>query len=389
MKTIFDYSLKSIKRHGSKNISIAVIFTMLVWLLSSVIFITNSIKEELLQTASATPHILINKQVAGRYLHVNENDIDPLWEIAGVTYVKGRVWGQYFLEFKNVFITLFGITPYEETYNKHITKIVDNILDENIEKPAFLSQNMYELLKPYRTSKDMINFERFDGGFEEVRVAGKFKIQSELFSNDVILMPTSSVRDIFGIKKGDFTDIIIKVSNPLEVNFIAAKIMHKYPHLKVTTKDEILKDFKLLYQYKSGWFLLLFIVCFVTFAIILYDKASGIRSEEKREIGILKALGWEINHIIYYKLFESVVISMFSFFIGLALALVYVYIFQAPLLKYVFIGYSELKQSFSLVFKFSFQEFSLLFFTTVPLYVAASIIPSWKVAVDDTAEMIR
>lgn len=391
MNNIFDYTLKSISRHGYKNISIAFIFGLLVWLLSSVIFITNSIKKELIQTASSTPQILINKQIGGKYYLLNESDIEPLWGIAGVSLVKGRVWGQYYLELKKTYVTLMGVNPFEEGYNKEITKFADTLPFENESQipQVFVSKNMYELLKLYRSSKDEISFEKFSHGYEKVKIAGIFKSESELFSNDVILMPTQSVRNILGVGDGLFTDAIIKVANPAEVSFIAAKLMYEYPSLKVTTKDEIIKDYELLYQFKSGWFLLLFIVSFITFAIILYDKSSGLRSEEKKEIGILKAIGWEINHIIYYKLLESSILSIFSFFAGISLAIFYVYFLQAPWLKLAFTGYNELKQPFDLIFSLNFQEFALLFFSTVPLYIAASIIPSWKAATNDVMDTIR
>ena len=151
----------------------------------------------------------------------------------------------------------------------------------------------------------------------------------------------------------------------------------------------MLKQYQLLFDYKSGLFLMLFIICFVTFATVLYDKASGLRSEEKREIGILKALGWEISHIINYKLMESLILSVFAFVVGVSLAIFFVYILQAPFLKQIFVGYSELKFPFELVFNLNFKIIALLFFVTVPLYVAVCIIPAWKIAVSDAGEILR
>ena len=47
MNTIFDYTLRSLKRFGMKNISIALIFMILVWLLSSGMMISHSLNHEL------------------------------------------------------------------------------------------------------------------------------------------------------------------------------------------------------------------------------------------------------------------------------------------------------------------------------------------------------
>ncbi len=388
MKSIFDYALVSIGRFGWKNISIALIFALLVWLLSSVIFITSSLRYEFQTLAKQTPSLVANKQIAGRYYPLYESDVGALWDMPGIAYAKGRVWGQYYLTLKRTFVTILGLEPYEESYTKNVSKIA-NMLDNNLSSSIIISKSMKELLKPFTSMSREVSFEKPDGGYMSLKIGGIFKDGSELFNNDVIITDTVSAREILGLEEGVFTDIIIKVANPNEVDFISAKLAYKYPQLKLTTKDEILKDYELLYQFKSGWFLLIFIVSFITFAIILYDKSSGLRSEEKREISILKALGWEINHIIYYKLLESFILSLLAFLFGLSLALFYVYFLDAPLLKYVFTGYSELKQPFSLSFVYEPKAFALLFFSTVPLYIAVCIIPSWKAATKDVNEVLR
>lgn len=391
MHSIFDYTLRSLTRFGLKNISIVFIFSLLVWLLSSVIFITSSLQKEFQEVIEATPELVVNRQIAGRYGFLESNDIEPFWEIPGVSYVKGRVWGQYFLELHSTYLTLVGLEPFEEHYMDEITKIAEILPLNEDEKYSYMytSKNLYNLLSTHRSSDDIIYFEKLKGGHEELKMAGFFHAQSSLLSNDVVLMSNESVRRILGLKQNKFTDAIIKVSNPDEAPFIAAKIANLYPELKVTSKEEISKDYALLYQFKSGWFLMVFVIAFVVFAIILYDKATGLRSEERREIGVLKAIGWEINHIIYHKLLESIILSFGAFLLGVMAALMYVYIFQAPLLKYIFTGYSELKQPFHLTFALDIKMVAMLFFSTVPFFIGVSIIPSWKAASEDVGEILR
>ena len=188
---------------------------------------------------------------------------------------------------------------------------------------------------------------------------------------------------------GQFSDILLEISNKAEVDFLADKIRRYHHDLRVITKSEMLRKYENLYDFKSGWFLALLLTSVLAFAIILYDKSSGISSEEKREIAILKALGWDISDIIKFKLIEASILSMLTFFIALNLAIFFVYFLKAPILSEVFSGFSNLKLDFDLIFVFDFKLVVLLFLLSVPLYVAVSIIPAYKASVRDIGEVLR
>ncbi|TLP40846.1 ABC transporter permease [Arcobacter arenosus] len=389
MNTIFDYTLRSLKRFGMKNISIALIFMILVWLLSSGMMISNSLNHELKTLSKGLPDIIVQNYKGGKVKPFDEEIVEQLWDIKGISNVMGRIWGQYYLKDANIYASIVGVTAFEEQYKKSLTKIAEDFPESDDAIPSMMiSKNLKELLFKY-DMQEYVSFKQNDGTYLKMKLGGTFKADTQMESNDIILIPTQIARNLLDIEEGSFTDAVISVANPEEVEMIAAKIAFEYPSLRVITKADIIKGHQILYDYKSGWFLALLITTFITFAIILYDKASGLRSEEKQEIGVLKALGWEIDHIIRHKLTEALILSLSSFFVGVSLAIFYVFILDAPILKYVFTGFSNLKQPFDLVFVLDVKMIALLFFTTVPLYLAASIIPSWKAAVEDAGEVIR
>ncbi len=67
----------------------------------------------------------------------------------------------------------------------------------------------------------------------------------------------------------------------------------------------------------------------------------------------------------------------------------YVYFMQAPGLQNIFMGYSYLKPHFKLTFGLNLNVLITVFFMTIPVYIAAVIIPAWRAAVIDSGEVIR
>ncbi len=373
MNSLFDYALKSI---SSKNLAIGGIFCVLVWLLSSATLISTSLKNQLQIASNYAPQIVLNKQIAGRYVFVDSDEIDELWQIKGVSFVKGRVWGQ--IKYQDIYLTLLGVEPYEQSYHKFISDIATNFDENNF---VYLSKNMKKLLNP---ANEMITLKD-----KKLKIAGIYKNDSELFSNDVLMVSDEIAREILGIKQDFFSDVVLKVENEEELGLIVYKISQQYPYFKTTTKDEVKKDYELLYQYKNAWFMLLYLICFFAFGIILYDNLVGMSSIEKKELGILRAIGWDINHVILVKLLQSLIVSIFAFILGLALAIFYVFYLQAPILRELFSGYVSLKSDFKLDFVFEFKDFFVLFFSTISLFVATSIIPSWKAGVGDLGKILK
>jgi ABC-type lipoprotein release transport system permease subunit len=286
--------------------------------------------------------------------------------------------------------SIIGIDEFENQYKETLveatktndfTKALDEnsmIVGEGVKKA--LEENYY---------KEYFNFIKPDGTFKKVNIGGVFKASTNLESNDTILLPKQIALEIFGMEEDKITDIVVKVANPEEILTVASKIQIIFPDARVITNKDLEISYQNIFDYKSGIFLALFVVSIFTFFIIVYDKASGMSSEEKREIGVLKALGWKIEDVLKEKFYESFIISFLGYIIGILIALSFVYIFNAPLLNNIFTGYSELKTDFELPFIIDYNTLFLIFFLTVPIYIASTIIPSWRSATIETDKVLR
>jgi ABC-type lipoprotein release transport system permease subunit len=353
----------------------------------SVFFITTSLKNELQSTVNSLPEITVQKLISGKHYDIEVSRLDEILSITGVNDANARVWGYYYFANAGVNFTLVGIEEFEAQYKDSIQNLVDTKKDFDIDN-AYVGQGVLEIMRK-NYFVDYFNFILPDGTFKKIYIGGTFKAETNLESNDVIVLSKENMRHIYGMSENYATDIVVKVLNPDEIETVAQKIKQIYPDTRVITKNDLQVSYQNIFDYKSGLFLALFIVSLFTFFIIVYDKASGLSSSERKEIGVLKAIGWSLDDVLKEKFYEASIISVFSFLMGLVLAFCFVYILQAPILRDVFSGYSELKPMFRVPFVLDIQTIILVFFLSVPIYIASIIIPSWRIATMDADEVMR
>jgi ABC-type lipoprotein release transport system permease subunit len=385
---LVEYAINALFRNKSKNIFILVVFTLLTSLLTTVFLITGSIKYELQSTVDALPQITVQKIKAGRHNEIDISVADRILTIAGVSEAIPRVWGYYYFANAGVNFSVVGIDQYEAQYKESFAKLIKKFDFDELGNSMVVGKGVKEVMESSYYG-EYFNFIKSDGTLKKVTIAGVLDGDTELESNDMILMPKESVREIFDMREDRATDIVVKVPNMDEISTVASKIKLMYPDTRVITSNDLQISYQNIFDYKSGLFLALFVVSLFTFFMIIYDKASGLSSEEKREIGILKAIGWRVDDVLKEKFYEAFIISFLAYLIGVMIAFGFVYLFQAPLIREIFVGYSQLKTTFELPFVFDVQILFLVFLLSVPIYVGATIIPSWRASTLEVDEVIR
>lgn len=390
MNSFLSFAINSLFRRGSKNIFIYIVLALLITMVLSVFMVSGALKQELDLTVSALPEITVQKIEAGKQRDIDIERADEILNIPGVSNVFPRVWGYYYFDFAGVNFSIIGIDIFDNQYKKSLQTIAnrfDDILDN--ETPAMIvGQSIYQLFQDVGYHEAMY-FRKIDGSYIQVKIGGVFKYETDLESSDTIVLPIDTAREILSVHDGFVTDITVNIPNPEEIQTIAVKIQKMYPDVRIISKNDILISYQNIFDYKNGIFMVLLSIALFTFFIIIFDKLSGVSSEEKVEVGILKSLGWTINDIIRLKFYESVMISISAYLTGFLFSLIYVFYMNAPMIRNIFSGYSSLKSTFQLSYHFDIKLYVLVFLITVPVFIAATIIPSWKIASTDADEVLR
>ncbi len=388
--TFFNFLFLLIYKHRTKHSVVFFISVFMIALLCSVLFISSSIRYEVLTTLDAQPDFVVQKIRGGRSVDIDTDVIDLYSSIKGVSDVQARVFGRYFMRAQSEYFTVVGVDFFDPFLDEEFKKLFSDFdIKKFLEKDNMVvGEGVKNFMAKNHYTKNFL-FKTPQKGVKKVHIYETLPKDTSLIGNDIIMVNIDLARDILGIDDDKATDIILNVPNDAERDNVKFKLLLKHYDTRVISKDDIQNSYEKLFNYKGGLFLLLFVITLLTFMMILYQRYSMVNSVDKKEIGILRALGWSIKDLIKLKVLETLVIGVTAFIIGAIIAYMYVYIFNAPLLRDIFLGFNNLQNSttFIPVIDFGFL-FSLFLFFITP-FIASVLIPVWKISIIDPIEAMK
>ena len=376
LANIIDYSLSGLRRKYAKNCSVLIAFALVIFVLTSFQLINRGLQESSARLLRSVPDITVQQLSAGRQVGLNiswQRQIEKIW---GIDVVSPRVWGYYFDETMGANYTVVGLpTDLDYTRFEDFTLAHGRYPADGLSAEVVISENVRELLRLggrkfftlFKPDLSQISFE----------TVGTFAPETTILTSDIILMSISSARTLFSIPEGEVTDLLVYVTNPLETSTIAAKITELVPGVRVVTKDQILKTYSVVFNWRSGVGSVCLLMALLAFVILAWDKASGMSEEEKREVAILKLLGWQTSDIMLVRFTESLIVSFFAFIIGWTAAWIQL-LCGGSLFSTVLLGWSVLRPGLDVVPPFMISDTLLIFTLAVLPYLCATIIPVWK-----------
>jgi ABC-type antimicrobial peptide transport system permease subunit len=401
---IIDFTISSLLRRKVKNFGLLALYTLIVFILASTMFFTYSIKKEASLILKGAPEIVVQKIVAGRHDLFPVSYIEIIKKIRGVAGVESRLWGYYYDSLVSVNYTLLtppGTGVPADTFKSSAkTTVVESEAGRQPAKPLFelggavlepgtlIIGNGIARLRSIGKG-DYMPFRAFDGKVMNFRIAGVLSSQSELVSSDLMLITGEDFRKLFGIDNSHVTDLTVAVNNPSEVEMVASKIKKLLPDARPIIRDEILRTYDSIFNWRGGMMIVIFSAAVLAFVIFAWDKASGLSAGERREIGILKAVGWETSDVIQMKFWEGAMISLTAFFTGVILAYVHVFFTGSIVFEPALKGWSSLYPHFELTPFINLEQLTTLFFLTVVPYTVATIVPIWRAATIDPDSAMR
>jgi len=379
-KNILDYTLQSLLRRKFKNTGIILVFTFIIFAVSSIILLSYSLKKEAGMLLKYSPEIIVQKILAGRHELISTKIKNEIMGIPGVSKVEPRYWGYYYDSGVRANYTIIGIGVSGIENNRLIKGRMPSANEKNA---AAIGREIADARIIKKDIGDSLNLQNSEGRWMEFKIVGIFESDSEILTADLIIISESAFKSLVGMPEDTATDLAVRVANETEIPTAARKIKELFPYSRPILRDEVIRTYDAVFGWRSGLILAMFAGALAAFIILAWDKATGLSAEEKQEIGILKAIGWETSDILEMKFWEGLVISLTSFMCGLILAYLHIFLLDGFLFAPALKGWSVIYPHFNLAPFIDFYQIAILMAITVLPYIASTIIPSWKASITD------
>ena len=213
----FNFLFLLLSKHKSKHIAIFIISILIVFLISSVLFVSNSLKKEVFSTLNNQSDFIIQKTNNGKIFDTPISWVEDFSSINGVKNVQQRVYGHYYFMPENVYFTIVGVDLFEENTNKNIKELLSvlNISNFLQNDSMIIGNGIKKIFDKYHYF-DSYDFKLLDKQSLNVKIFKDLPQEANLIANDLIIMDINLAKKILNIDEENSTDIVLNVPNDLE-----------------------------------------------------------------------------------------------------------------------------------------------------------------------------
>jgi cell division protein FtsX len=364
------YAIGSLRRRWRKNVAVVGVYGLVIFALASVVFLTQSLTQGAVASLQSSPEIMVQQLRAGRHGLAPVTDVTALAQIAGVGAVAPRRWA-YLTDPASGETLLLQVGEAGRLREFEATAGAEVLRRRGLAVGGVL------------TLRDQT------GKSVGLTITGVAETSTPLESAALITVSETAFRALSGMPDGQAMDLALRVRNRRELPTIAAKIGESHPAARPIIRDELVRTYTSLFNWRSGVIVVALLVPVLAFILFAWDKAAGLSPDERREIGILKAVGWETADVILLKCYEAVAVSLVAFVLGAGLAIAALAVPHPSVVLPALLGWSTLYPAFRPAPALGAYQMATLFFLTVFPYLVATVVPAWRAGTTDPDLVMR
>jgi ABC-type lipoprotein release transport system permease subunit len=379
-------AIENLFRYKTRSIVVILCLVAILLPFITAMAISEGVKFQAFISVDHGADIYVTKDNYGSNAPISLKFIDRLKILEGVLKVVPRVVGRTY--FANRLVVITGIVP--ENIPPNLTIIKGKLFQKRGE--VIIGKGLSE---EFNLGAGMI-FSLTQNPYITFRVAGVFDADLQnIWSSDMILMSFNDASSFF-LMEGMATDILL-YTRPGYAKKLAEKIQLDWavsekssdPPLRVQDKSLVKRYFSRGYNYRAGVFTALYMVAFaLAIPAILVTSGFGL-TERRREIGVLKATGWQTQDVLEMVGFENLLISLTGAPLAILLSILWLKVFNGAFIAQFFIAELGLFSRFPVPSQFLPMPAILGFVFAIILTMVGALYSTWKTSIIPPAEAMR
>ncbi len=392
------YALGNVLKYGPRSAVLVLALMFSTALLCSTEFIHEGVTVDIYASASESPDIVVQRLEAGRQALVPQQWVKNASVVRGVRLVTPRVWGYVDIGGGRL-VTVMGVNAsvYGLAFGAVGTDVLDGgrFIQPDDRGKIVVGQGIVDLMQNAYSPVTIgvgssLGIVAYNGTTMEFEVVGVFSSQARVFSNDLIVTDLQSARDLFGLLNASgFTDLAVWTEYHEDINDVAFRLDTRLAGSRVLTRDAI-RDLQLkAYGGRAGAVALVWATSLASIVLVAFMASSAASDEARREVGLLKALGYDTVDVIEIRMFEATVISLFGASLGVSAAVFFDFVLGAPGLALFLLGWSIPLLNNGIPLAVSAQTIFTAYVVAITPVIVATVVPAWRNAITEPDTVLR
>lgn len=313
-------------------------------------------------------------------------------EVEGVVGVTPRIVGRLRLGRDSVEAIVVGIPASEFPFEI-------SCINGRLPQPGKISEFVVgtELARRLKLHSGALipPFYRNSQGEHVSRISGIFVSDVSLWQASLMFGTFASVEKIFGLD-GLATDLVIRCRRGYEENvsrqirkLSAGAAGRGTLRLSITSRKELEVMLASGQFQREGLYNLHFVLAFVIGILVILASSGAGQTERRREIGILKATGWQTDEILLRSLVESLLLSLGGAMVSIVLAFIWLRLLNGYGIAGIFFPGVSSAPSFPVPFRLTPVPAFLAFLIAFAITMSGTVWSTWRTAIVSPDEAMR
>lgn len=369
-----------VQRTPFRSIIIIISLVAILFPFLAALSISEGIKTQSRISVEEGADFYVTGDAGGSSVPILRTNIDRFQSLPGVSRVIPRIVGRGYLG--DQIVTLVGM-PNQALFDtlslasgRGLEKKGEVIVGDSLDRTHGLTEGSKFYLPINRWTKFV--------------VVGVFSSQCSIWGAKLIYMSLEDAGELFRMND-TVTDLLI-YANPGDSPVVSIHLQQENqagPPLRIQSRELVQSYLQKGFDSRTGVLTAYYIVAFalsVPLILVVWGLGSA---ERKKEIALLKAVGWETIDVIEMTLWEDVMLSLAGAAFAFLLAFLWIKGFNGFFISQFFLAQPGLFPDFTVPSRFLPVTAFMALFLSLALTLTGSLYYTWRTAITPPVELLR